>query len=45
MLFYIALILFILWLIGAFVFTVTKLIHVLIVVAIVLVIWRLIRGR
>ena len=45
MLFYIALILFVLWLLGAFVFTVSKLIHILIVVAIILVIYRLINRR
>ena len=45
MLFTIAIILLILWALGAFAFNVGALIHVLLVVAIIMVLWRVITGR
>ncbi|MBN1461708.1 MAG: lmo0937 family membrane protein [Armatimonadetes bacterium] len=41
----IAIVLLILWLLGLFAFEVGALIHVLLVVALVIVVWRLITGR
>lgn len=45
MLMTIAIILLILWAIGAFAFNVGALIHILLVVAIIVVLWRIITGR
>ncbi len=45
MLWTIAIILLILWLLGAFVANVGSLIHILLVVAIIVVLWRIITGR
>lgn len=45
MLFTIAVILLILWALGAFAFNVGALIHVLLVIAIIMVLWRIITGR
>jgi hypothetical protein len=45
MLFTIAVILLILWALGAFAFNVGALIHVLLVIAIIMVLWRVITGR
>lgn len=45
MLYYIAILLIILWFLGAFVWTVGKLIHILLVIAVIAVILRVIRGR
>ena len=45
MLMTIAIILLILWALGAFAFNVGALIHVLLVIAIIMVLWRIITGR
>jgi hypothetical protein len=45
MLWTIAIILLILWLLGAFVMNVGSLIHILLVIAIIVVLWRVITGR
>lgn len=45
MLWTIAVILLILWLLGAFVANVGSIIHILLVVAIIVVLWRVITGR
>jgi hypothetical protein len=45
MLWTIAVILLILWLLGAFAFNVGSLIHILLVLAIIVVLWRVITGR
>jgi hypothetical protein len=45
MLFTIAVILLILWALGAFAFNVGAVIHVLLVIAIIMVLWRVITGR
>ena len=45
MLMTIAIILLILWAIGAFAFNVGAVIHILLVVAIIVVLWRIITGR
>ena len=45
MLWTIAIILLILWLLGAFAFNVGSLIHILLVLAIIVVLWRVITGR
>jgi hypothetical protein len=45
MLWTIAVILLILWLLGAFVMNVGSLIHILLVIAIIVVLWRVITGR
>jgi hypothetical protein len=45
MLFTIAVILLILWALGAFAFNVGAIIHVLLVIAIIMVLWRVITGR
>ncbi len=45
MLWTIAVIIFILWLLGAFVWNVGSLIHVLLVIAIIVVLYRIITGR
>jgi hypothetical protein len=45
MLFTIAIILLILWALGAFAFNVGAIIHVLLVIAIIVVLWRVITGR
>lgn len=45
MLWTIAVILLILWLLGAFAFNVGSLIHILLVLAIIVVLWRIITGR
>jgi hypothetical protein len=45
MLWTIAVILLILWLLGAFVVNVGSIIHVLLVIAIIVVLWRIITGR
>ena len=45
MLMTIAIILLILWAIGAFAFNVGAIIHILLVVAIIVVLWRIITGR
>lgn len=45
MLWTIAVIIFILWLLGAFVWNVGSLIHILLVIAIIVVLYRIITGR
>lgn len=45
MLWTIAVILLILWLLGAFAFNIGSLIHILLVLAIIVVLWRVITGR
>jgi len=45
LLYFIALILLIGWVLGAFVFTVGKIIHILLVLAIIAILFRIIRGR
>lgn len=45
LLYIIAIILLIGWVIGAFVFTVGKIIHILLVLAVIAILFRIIRGR
>ena len=45
MLWTIVVILLILWLLGAFAFNIGNLIHILLVIAIIVVLWRIITGR